>query len=113
MSVTLYEIDITNLKPWDALKKVMEYVNENKEYNKLSVNGQLGSFLMDAFESQNLEVIKQPTGMRKEPIPYKIIKLKHTEIFVDPNMLWDDTRLIFESDSDTKIVKVNHSNNLI
>ncbi|MCK9574618.1 MAG: hypothetical protein WC979_01795 [Candidatus Pacearchaeota archaeon] len=106
-------IDISNLGPWDGLKQIMVFINEQASYNKIITNAQLGTFLMDAFEAQQLPVIKPSLGLIKNPETYKIIKLKHADVFVDPNMRWDDTKLIFKSNDKEKIVEIKHSNNLI
>jgi hypothetical protein len=107
------ELDISNLGPWDGLKKIMEFINKETQFDKLTTNAHLGTFLMDAFESQNLPVIKPSTTITKNPKTYKIIKLKHADVFIDPNMRWDDNRLIFSNENLQKEIVVKHSNNLI
>lgn len=105
-------LDISNLKPMDSLRKIMELIASKTEYSTLITNALIATFLQDGFESQQ---ISTGINVKRSIEPFKIIQLKNTTIYLDPNMRWDDTRLIFKSTSDDTIQEVTiiHSNNLI
>jgi len=105
------EISIKDMKPNDVLKTLLDYISKQKEYTSLLLNGQLGSFLIDGFESHGL---KTNVPVNPQEGPYEILALKNIKIYIDPLMKWTDTLMIFSNkENKRKTIKVIHSNNLI
>lgn len=79
-----------------AQTKLKKFITDGK-FSKIITNMQLGSILQ---ETQIIdEYLKNPHGN-----PFIISQIKNIEIYVDPNMNWNDTRLI--CDDEEILVKI-------
>lgn len=102
--------------PLDSLKLLMKIIKEeteNTDFNTVVTNSQLASFLMDGLAYEGVPVAPPKVNLKEVPKEYTLVKLKYSELRVDPNMRWTDTLLIFKSGKVEKIIKIESENLLI
>lgn len=104
------EINIKDLQHKDAYNVLAECIKSHSEQDVIT-NLQVATLLQDFMEE--LVPMNVSISLGPKPGPYEIGNINNSKVFIDPNMSWIDTRLIFTNDK-MKIeeVLIIHSNNL-